>query len=125
MNGNVTISEDDEFQSQARRAGRVVGWLLRVSFAAFVGLVLCLAGLSFASSSLGWLGIPIAVVGVCVLLYGLWWGFVGRFRLLTCPLCGVRGRITKDEWAYFLQCPKCGRKADTGVGVPRVGEGSP
>jgi hypothetical protein len=117
--------ENDEFRSQARRAERVVTWPFRVVFAVFVGLVLCLAGLAFAQSSLPGLGIPLSLVGVCILFYGLWWGFVGRFRLLTCPVCGSRGAISKDEWAYLFHCPRCGRTADTGVGVRRAGDYSP
>jgi hypothetical protein len=122
MNNCTTTPEDNDFRCQARRAGRVVTWRVRFLFAMFLGLVLCLAGMLFTQSLLPWLGIPMCFVGACILLYGLWWGAVGRFRLLTCPLCGVRGQITKDEWAYFLRCPKCGRTADAGVGVCRIGE---
>jgi hypothetical protein len=119
-------SKDERaFRTQARRAGRAVLWILRVLFAVFIGLVLCMSGLVLTHYLLPWIGIPLSVLGVFIFCYGLWWAVAGRFRCLTCPVCGVRGRISKDEWAYLFHCPQCGRTADTGVGVPRIGEAPP
>ena len=113
--------EDVVFRIQARRAGSAVLWVLRVLFEVFVGIVLCLSGIVFYQLFLPWVGVPLCLLGIIIGCHGFWWGVVGRFRCLTCPVCGVRGDISKDEWAYFFHCPKCGRTGDTGIGVRRRG----
>jgi hypothetical protein len=127
MNAHDKADEDAAFRIQARRAGRAVMWALRVVAVMFLGLVLCVAGVVFTQSlsPWPWVGVPVGLSGIAVFCYGLWWGMIGRFRCLTCPVCGVRGRISKDEWAYMFHCPKCGRKGDTGIGVPQSGESTP
>jgi hypothetical protein len=109
-------SAEELFRLQGRRAGRAVEWLPRTLFGASVGVILSLCGLVFAPS-LPWLGIPIMALGIAICGYAVWWGCVGRFRILICPNCGVRGEIIRDEWAYLYHCPKCGGTADTGVGI--------
>ena len=121
MNGQDIEEEDAVFRGQARRAAQAVLWVLRVLFAVFVGVVLCLSGMAFTHFLLPWIGVPVCSLGILTIFYGVWWGAVGRFRCLTCPVCGVRGHITKDEWAYFFHCPRCGRTADTGIGIRRRG----
>lgn len=110
-------SEDDAFRLHARRrAVHALFWFLRFSLAAALGIILIFSGIIFTQLLLAWIGVPLSLFGFGVFCYAFWWVFVGRFRLLRCPICGVRGQITKDEWAYFFHCPKCRRSADTRVG---------
>jgi hypothetical protein len=111
-------SEDEDFRRYARRhAVHALFWFLRFFLMAALGIILLLSGMAFTQSMLPLLGVPMTVIGFGIFFYALWWVFVGRFRLLLCPICGVRGQFTKDKWAYFFRCPKCRRSADTRVPV--------
>jgi hypothetical protein len=114
-------SDDEDFRLYARRrAARAVFWFVRFSLMAALALILFFSGLLFTQLLLPWVGIPMSAGGVALFCYAMWWVFAGRFRLMTCPICGVRGEFTKDEWAYFFHCPKCGRTADTRVPAKRT-----
>jgi hypothetical protein len=117
----MSFEEDDTFRLYARRrAARAVSWFLRFSLTVALAIILFFAGLSFTQSLWPRVGIPMSIGGVALFCYAVWWVFVGRFRLMMCPICGVRGEFTKDEWAYFFHCPKCGRTADTRVPIKQT-----
>jgi hypothetical protein len=104
----------DQFQAQARRAGRTISWRTEAGmggfFAAFIGLI----GLLLISEVL-WFGIVALLAAFAIAGYAVRRASVGRDRDLICPNCGVTAKIVKIQQSYQFHCARCDQTADTGV----------
>jgi prolipoprotein diacylglyceryltransferase len=107
----------DQFQKQAKRAGRTVTWWFQLLCATFLGgFLVLLAVLIWVADIDRRLAVLVFVVSVAILSYGLLRACVGRFRDLQCPTCAVRGVVRKaQDGSYVFSCSQCGQSAETGV----------
>ncbi len=116
MNAGVLMPlPDEQFQAQARRAGRTVTWGFDAFMTGFLAVFLGAIGALLLLIEEPWLGSLVLLVAAALLAYGVWRICVGRHRDRCCPTCGVPGEIIKIEQSYQFHCPRCGQTAETGV----------
>jgi len=112
--GNTMPLPTDQFQTQARRAGRTLSWRFDAAMTGFLAGFIGLIGLAAISSVL-WIGIVLLFITVALASYGIRRICVGRHRDLICPNCGERGEIVKIQQSYQFHCSRCDQTADTGI----------